>query len=331
MVQASPVADPVNGRTAARVRDAGSGERLATAMADFLLDPRDRLTEQERALMGSMLAGLVGGIAQELALRLPDSGMDEVDAEALVEQLRRGGQLRHEGLIALLLRRAGLARMRGMAAGSSPLLLELAADPTRSIAAAAMAVALARSSGRDPLGRPGLSLSDCDAETAVHLTYAVAATLPGASDEQAVAAAVDLLARHDEGERLEALEGRLIIALEQEGRLDPALLLSLAARGEAWLLTEGLARIARVPVEAAWTMLDGRSPAELGRLIRLAEQTRQTAAGLIAALAEPLGVASPGEAIDAFDAVTSVEAGQLRALLRLPASFRAARAALTDS
>lgn len=281
--------------------------------------------------MGSMLAGLIGGIAQELALRLPGSGMEEVDAETLVDQLRQGGLLRHEGLIGLLLRRAGLARMRGMTTTPSTLLSELAADTNPAIAAAAMAVALARSSGRDALGRPGLSLSDCDAETAVHLAYVVAAAITGTPSEQAVAAAVDLLARHDEGERLEALEGRLIIALEQEGRLEPALLLSLAARGEAWLLTEGLARIARVPVEAAWTMLDGRSPAELGRLIRLAEQTRQTAAGLIAALAEPLGLVSPAAAMQAFDSVTAAEAGQLRAMLRLPASFRIARAALAIS
>ena len=40
--------------------------RLPTVRKDFFLDPRDRLTEQERALMTAMLAELLGSIADEI-------------------------------------------------------------------------------------------------------------------------------------------------------------------------------------------------------------------------------------------------------------------------
>lgn len=328
MVQALPLAALNGEHWATRVRGGRDGARLATAMTDFLLDPTDRLTEQERALMGSMLAVLISGIAQELAVRLPSGVTHPIETDLLVERLRQSGLLASDGLLKLMLRRASLMRMQEGALGGSGYLRQLAGDPDPAVASVAMAVVIARSSSRDPFGRPGLSLNDCDAEAAVHLTYAVAAAITEASDEQLVAAAVGLLARHDEGERLEAIECRLVIALEQAGRLSSETLLTLAARGEAWMLAEALARIARVPVDAAWEMLTARSPADLGRLIRLAEQPRDVAAGLIVALAGPLSLADPADSIAAFDSMTAGEAASTRSELRLPQTFRAARAAL---
>jgi len=329
MVEAQPTAVLARSRLAARAHVAGGDGRIATAMTDFLLKPTERLSEQERALMTSMLAALIASVSEELAMRLGSTAAADLNVDELIERLRGAGLLHRPRLIALLLRRAGLHRsLNAAGAAGTALLQQFAADKDPAVASAAMSVVLARASGRDRFGRAGLSLGDCDAETAVDLTYAVAAAVDSNSEEVLVAAAVNLLARHDEGERLEALEARLVLALEQAGRLDAAALLTLAARGEVGLLAEALARIARIPGDAAWSLLMRRDEGALGRLLRLAEQPRAAAAGLIASLTDSLALAEPAAAIRAFDAMTPDEAAAERARLRLPFAFQAARRAL---
>jgi hypothetical protein len=328
MAEPSSPAARKGDRQAEPVRPARGVDRVSAAMLDISLDPLVRPSEQERALMLSLVSGLVEHVAEELLLRLPGASPGAIDAEELVAKLREAGLLAQRDLIAMLIRRADLLAFR--AAARSPegggLLQGWAADPDRTVAGAAMAVVVARASARDRFGRPGLTLADCDAETAVALTYSVAAALPG-SAEALVAAAVDLLARHDEGERLDAREARLVLALEQAGRLSGALLLSLATQGEAGLLAEALARLGRIPASQAWQMLTGRDEAALGELLRLAELDRPAAAGLIAALAASGTLRDAGSAMAAFDAMTPDDLGSVRVERRLPPAFVAARAA----
>lgn len=333
---AAQAADPLVGR--ARVRR--GSRRLAVATQDFLLDPAERLTEQERALMSGMLLGLVERLADEIRVRLPGplSSACECDGADLVLELHRHGLLRNPELTELLLRRADIARLGDVVAGvleqpGESLLQRWARDDVASVASAAMPVVLARAASRDRFGRPGLDLADCPAELAVDLTYAIAAALArrcGGAHEELVAAAVGLLARHDEGQRLDALEARLVLALEQAGRLDSATMLALAGAGEVSLLAEALARLAGVPGESGWLLLADPSDGRLALLLRMAEQPRKLAAGLLVRLATPLGIRDPAGEIDWFDRIEDGQATEARARLRLPLEYQLAAAALED-
>src|SRR5437763_16311398 len=87
-------------------RLAGRG-RLATVRRDFFLDPAERLTEQERALMSAMLHCLVSDVADAVRAALPNGRIaanDEGDT-ALVDVLTASGLIDESGLMALLLRR----------------------------------------------------------------------------------------------------------------------------------------------------------------------------------------------------------------------------------
>src|SRR5678815_4556910 len=65
-----PIATPPEDDGGYPARPAGR-RRLPTVRKDFFLDPRDRLTEQERALMTAMLAELVEAVGEEVLAALP--------------------------------------------------------------------------------------------------------------------------------------------------------------------------------------------------------------------------------------------------------------------
>src|SRR4051794_20770214 len=95
----------------APARAAGRG-RLSTVRLDFFLNPAERLTEQERALMTAMLHCLVGDIAGEIRAALPAgwAGPNDDDS-AMVQALTGPGLLDDPELRALLLRRADEERI----------------------------------------------------------------------------------------------------------------------------------------------------------------------------------------------------------------------------
>src|SRR5919112_3229343 len=88
MAEEWPIAAAAAGSAHAPARGSGR-DRLPTVRVDFFLNPAERLTEQERALMTAMLHCLVGDIADEIRSALP-SGVAAANDEgnlALVETL----------------------------------------------------------------------------------------------------------------------------------------------------------------------------------------------------------------------------------------------------
>lgn len=329
---AAEAADPEVDRT----RASGERGRLATIADDFLLDPAQRPTEQKRALMTAMLLGLIATLADEIRVRLPNDAAIACEASprVLMEELRRAGLLRHEPLLTLLLRRAEEVSIAEAAGEVKSPLEAWTADGTPAVAAAAMAVVLARAAARDRFGRSGLELGDSDADTAVHLAYAVAAALaaraPGA-EEAIVAATVDLLSGHDEGQRLHALEARLMIAIQADDRLDGDLVARLAACGEPGLLAQGLARLSGINGDTAWDLLLSGRPGKVALLLRLAGLQRAEAAKVLAALAMTPIRLDPLFEIDRFEGLVETEVARSRDRLRLPPDFRASLALLADA
>ena len=250
--------------------------------------------------------------------------------------LWRSGLLDRPGLVGLLLRRADEQRLSGalqlrQSPGRSPLVQRWVADGDGDLAAAAMALVIARGRRRDRFGQGRLLFDDLPGEEAVAMVQAVAAGLRAplpahpAIDRALVSAAETLLSRHDEGERIDAKLARLVLLLERAGRLDDALVQDAAADGEVALLSVVLARRAAVPEPLAWDHLVAGGGGRLVLLARLAGLARPTAARLVADLASLTGIADPAAELARFDRMGAETAEDARGEWRLPGAYHEAR------
>ena len=310
-------------------------DRLPIVRVDLFLDDRARLTEQERALMSGMLGGLVEQIADEVRLGLPPDLLvaAERDRDAILARLWRQGLLDRAALLELLRRRADeqliAAACRESRGGGAATVEQLVGDEDDQIASAAMALAVARGRRRDRFGRLGIEFDDVAAEEAVCLVHLVAGAMRKGVEGEVVAideafadAATRLLARHDEGRRVEMRAAMLAAALVDVRGRDDELLARLAAEGDSALLAALCAVRAGIDPDTGWMLLvnDGARDAML--LARLAGLERTAAAALVAALAEPLLWGEAGEAIGWFDAPTAAEVETARRWWRLPQGYR---------
>lgn len=334
-----PIAAPASDGGPVPARAAGDA-RLRTVRADFFLDPRERLTEQERALMTAMLGDLVSMLADEFVSMMADSEAANDEGERLIDRLWAAGLLDIPELVQLLLRRAEEERLvaavwAGRPVAKARLLQSLVSDPDADVSAAAMALILARGRRRDRFDRPRIAFDDLPAETAVALVSAIAAALRGdlaarfgerAADERLSEAARELLAGHDEGNRLDARTFALVHALDKADKLDDALLRSALAEAEITLLCEMLARRAGIGFDSSWAHFSG-GPGKLASLLRLAGLQRDLAGEVVAALAEIVG-SDPEREIQAFDSLSEGEIENSRSWLRLNPIYRDAIGAL---
>ncbi len=331
-----PLAAPAADRPVESARTRGS-KRLASVRRDFFLDPAYRLTEQERALMTAMLHDLVGTVASELLAAIPANGAQAPDAAQLASRLSAAGQLDRLDFVDLLLRRADEHRIAAAFAGRSgprklPLLPSLVGDKDAAVAAAAMALVVARGRRRDAFGQPRIELNDLPASEAACLACSVGAALAGGVDDRpALAAAAGIVARgHESGDALDSAVGAVADALEAGARIDDPMVEAAAQEGEASLLAALLSRRAGISFDTAWGYVFGGQDVGLALLARMAGLGRQAAARLIAEFGALSG-ASVEDEIARFD---SLGDGEVRSALdwwRLPPDFRAASAALANS
>ncbi|MFL6736926.1 MAG: DUF2336 domain-containing protein [Sphingomonas sp.] len=333
-----PIAAPSAEENAPQ-RAAGRG-RLSTVRLDFFLNPTERLTEQERALMTAMLHCLVGDIAGEVRAALPAgwAGANDDDSQ-IIDALTRTGLLDDPQLMMLLLRRADEERI-GTAARArtghreARAIQGLVSHHTGGVSAAAMALILARGRRRDRFGQCLLGFDDLPKETAERLVLSVAAALrrdlagvrgPAAADTELAASADRLIDRHDMSRSIEALTAALVATLDAGSGLSDELLLACAQEGEVAFIAEVLARRAGIYGTVALDELLSGKPQQLMSLLRVAGFSRELGAGLLASLGDLLGIEDPGAAINIYD---SMSADEVRAAASWIASPRAYRAAL---
>lgn len=334
-----PIAAPARNGGPVPARSAGGG-RLPVVRLDFFLDPGARLTEQERALMTAMLSDLVATLADEFTSTLAGAEPANDHGNRLLDRLWAAGLLDIPELIGLLLRRAEEERVTAgiraaRPAGKRRFVQSLVSDDDPGIAAAAMALILARGRRRDRFDGPRVTFDDVSAEAAVALVNAIAAALraelarrlgSAEADERLAGAARALLSSHDEGNRLEAKLFELVHALDGAGRLDEQLIRAALDEAEISLLCEMLARRAGIGFDSGWEHLTGGN-GRLALLLRMADVPRDLAGEIVAVSAEVVGSDSEFE-IHAFDTLEGEDVEAARKWLRLDPAYRTALGAL---
>lgn len=326
----------------APARAAGRG-RLPTVRVDFFLNPAERLTEQERALMTAMLHCLIGDICAELRAALPAGWIGANDDDSAVAQaLTRARLLDEPELMALLLRRADEERIGTAARARSGrrearVIQGLVSHQSGPVSAAAMALIIARGRRRDRFGQCLVGFDDLPRETAEHLVHSAAAALRqpiaaahGAADADSKlsSAAARLLSKHEPSRSIDALTGALVALLDQGQGLSDELLLACGQEGEIGFLAEVLGRRVAIPAAIALDQLLSGNPEQVMALFRLADFSRELSAGLLANVGDLLGIADPGAAIGVFDAMTPEQIKAAASWLAAAPAYRAALEAL---
>lgn len=324
-----PNAAPAADHPVASPRTSAGGSRLSAVCADFFMDDTDRLTDEERALMGAMLRGLVDELVDELLIRLPAlvAAQCEAQRDQVYGRLRQSGLINLASVVALLLCRADEQRLGGRSGRERDgFLSTLAGDSDGNVADAAMALTIARGRRRDRFGRLGIEFDDLAAEDAVTVVHSISACIGvalGDNNNQALAdAARKLIADHDEGRRLEAAVVAVARALGAAGQLDDDMVERIVGVKDAALLSAALSRRAGINPDDGWAMFTSGEPM---LLTRMAGCRRSTAATIIASFDPALDLGPPERAIDQFDRLDEAAADAARRWLRLDPAFRAAR------
>ena len=308
--------------------------RLTTVRRDFFLDPSERLTEQERALMTAMLHDLVAVLAT--AIRAAVGGKTpEPEIAKIAATLGRAGLLDRPSFIRLMLRRADEQRILTAFAGHAgprrlPLLPKLVSDGDPAVAAAAMALVVARGRRRDGFGQPRVDLSDLDRRDARALAHAVAVALSPSADADGrfAAAAAKVVDAIDHDESLDRAVETLVDALDHTGRAAEALVEAASGEGEIALVAMLTARRAGINQPAVWDHLVNAGEGGLALVARMAGFGRRAAARLIADLGSTNGSWSVEEEIARYDDLGAEEVAAALKHWQLPPDYRAARTAI---
>jgi hypothetical protein len=319
-------------------------DRLSTVRLDFFLNPAERLTEQERALMSAMLHCLIADIADELRAALPNMAIPANDEGnlALLDTLAQAGLLDREGLVRLLLRRADEERIATGAksrAGKrdARIVQGLVSHRDGAIAAAAMVLIIARGRRRDRFGQCLLHFDDLPHSDATALVCALAAAIrpdlmasrgKAESDRLLSDAIAQVMGRNDPGSSIENLTASLVRLLDEEGELTDDLVAAAAAEGEMNFLAHTLARRCGISGDVALDELFSADGKRIMTLMRMGGLKRDTAAAMLAGIGDLLGVTDPGRAITEFDRLTDEDVAKSLGWISAEPAYQRAIAAL---
>lgn len=293
--------------------------------------------------MTSMLHHLVEDVAVELQTHLPQDWLPaNEDHEGLIDRLWQSGLLDLEALIALLLRRADEERIGGACRArqslrSTSVVQPLVSHEDGAVAAAAMAVLIARGRRKDRFGQVVVELDDLDHGTAALLVHRVAAGLSerkpaqiSASDAEArlAAAAEAVLARHDPAKALDTVTAALVSAIDAAGLLDDSWVHLAIDCGDIAILAQSLAARAQAPYPAVVTELLSRDTGRTMLILRLASLSRDTAGHLLARLGDLLGVLPDSNPLAMFDSFASSRLANAQVSLTSPQLLKDALKAL---
>lgn len=333
-----PAVDALIARAA--VADACAPRFAASIAADLATPAPWRLDDETRALILADLDRLVGAIAADLRLA---GGRNAVEAPAmetgrpLTERLMSGGLFDNPDFAREMAARAwinviGAHLPAGDADPDRPSLLpRLANAHDRLIASAASALMAAQ--GRRRTGGLDAGRDDLPAELQHYLVWWVAAALGTARAQDAgiVEGARRALAAHDEGGRLEAVAERLVAALDPDEEALPGLIGDALDDRNLALLAALIAQGLALDVAAARTILIDPAGDRLWLVMRALDLPRDLVVRLGMALATADRRRDEHGFLDLLDpmmALAPAEAAVALAPIRLPQTYRVARAAL---
>lgn len=294
--------------------------------------------------MTAMLHCLVGDIADAMRAALPNLATPANDEGnlALIDLLSAAGLLDRVGLMRLLLRRADEERIstgaRARAGRREARVVQgLVSHPDGAVAAAAMALIIARGRRRDRFGQCLLHFDDLPREEARALVCSLAAALrsellaahgTAETDRQLTAAIVQLLASHDAGSSIEALTANLISLLEEENGLTDELIGSAAVEGEVNFVAQALAQRSGLTGELTLEELLSADPRRIMAVLRMGKLSREVAGSILAGIGDLLGIADLGRAIAEFDNLDDEQVANARSWVAADPHYQTAVAAL---
>ena len=293
--------------------------------------------------MTAMLHRLVEDVSAEIQAHLPQEWLPaNEDLGSLIDRLSQSGLLDIDALMALLLRRADEERIFGAfnarpASRAASIIQPLVSSADANIAAAAMAVLIARGRRRNRYGQPTVELDDLPREAAERLAHAVAAALcerkpvhvSNHDAERALCKAAEgLLERHDPAKSVDRLTAELVRLLDEGEQLDEGWIRLAIDNAEMSVLGHALARRSAIDSAVAAAELLSGDSRRVMILLRLADVPRALASHLLAVLGDLLGLATDLHALALFDSIAEDRIAGARSWLALDLNFKSSLKAL---
>jgi len=205
------------------------------------------------------------------------------------------------------------------------------------IVEAVMALLVAESRRYDQFGEPALARTDLQPGPHRRLLWAVAAALrhfliqdhhvaEPRADEILDEAVRDLLADHEDDERLEQRADALAALLHDRGLTDDALLLAALQEGWLALFTALVARRAGIDSNGVWSMVVDPAGLILATILRAIDCGRDTAITILWRIGSAAGTNEEAlvEQAETFDRLTIRQAAEAALIWRLDPNYRRA-------